>query len=488
MIKMKRSIDVVKWGLLILAAFSSAAFIVMVHWYNIPMVDDLQFSVFLREMSIFEFVGYEYNTFCGRFFGQFTNAIYLRLYEFFDTLMVGSMLVYVLEVFLIEQSLVRLFKIKHSKAVVYAVILLGLYTSIMHHIHSFFWMCAQGYSLMMSCTLFAYAYIRNTKEIKWYDYLITTILFAYLGAGYETFSPLLLVFMGICMLRYWYHYESIQMILKKQPLLVLAFVVATIFFFIMVCAPANQLRMETFAEQQLTDVSEYIDVVFFKFLSEVKSTVFRSPYLLLAFILMLNMQSNYSNSIKISTKEMIGQISNWLGILGGLVVLGLILETYALGTGSVGRALCYIALFSLFFVGVCAFYLTRWEKWNISNNTIVMLTICTATIIILFNIYSLELNHAELEKWQKEENDRIEYLFNLNQSGQHDMVLLKPIYEPEYHSLLDDMIYKRLIPKFTKKKLLNVTQLNPPIEPEYLNDAFRDFYYLNFEVAQDTVQ
>ena len=50
------------------------------------------------------------------------------------------------------------------------------------------------------------------------------------------------------------------------------------------------------------------------------------------------------------------------------------------------------------------------------------------------------------------------------------------------------MIYKKMIPKFTKKQLLLVTQLNPPIEPEYLNDAFRDFYYLNFEVAQDTIQ
>ena len=486
---MKEStILIIKQVLLIFAAITSVAFVFMVHWYVIPTADDLQFSVFLRDMSISEFVAYEYNTFCGRYIGQFINAINLRLYELFGTLMVGSILMYFFEVLFVELALVKLLKIDYKQGILYAIIMLGLYMSIMYHIHSFFWMCTQGYTLIMCVTLYAYAYMRTKEKTYWYDYLIATIVFGFLGASYEIFAPCVLVFMGVRLLMYLGEYKSLKKVFTKQTLLVYGFIIATIAFFIMVIAPGNWARMDTFAEQHVDSLWEFIKVVIGKLVSEIKSTILRLPYLTMAFILLLDAIANKTPKLLLTTPKMLSLCIKWFGILVGLVTLAFILETYSVGAGSVGRSLCFIALFSLFFVAAMAIFIRAWNKYKIPVKSVYILTSVVAIVLIVFNVYAIVTNYSELEKWKLEEKNRLEYLQSLNNDGYKGQILLQPIYEPEYHCFMDDMIYKKMIPKFTKKQLLLVTQLNPPIEPEYLNDAFRDFYYLNFEVAQDTIQ
>ena len=76
----------------------------------------------------------------------------------------------------------------------------------------------------------------------------------------------------------------------------------------------------------------------------------------------------------------------------------------------------------------------------------------------------------------------------MNNEGFEGLVLLKPIYEPEFRCFLDDNVYKRLIPKFTRKKLLNVTQFYPPHDLSECNVSFVKYHHFNFSIAQDTIQ
>ena len=486
--KIKRSIDVVKWALLIVAALSSALFIMMVHWYNIPMWDDYDFMVHLRSMTIWEHVAYEWTSFCGRFWGQFLNGIFVRLYETFGTLMVGAMLVYILEIFLIEQTLVRLLRICHMKAIIYSVILLGLYISMMHSIHSYFWMCTQGYSLRMCVTLFTYAYIREMKVVRWYDYVASTVLFSYLGAGYEIFSPCVLVFVGIRLLMYWIEYKSLKKVFTEQTLLVYGFIIATISFFIMIAAPGNWVRMDAYEDQHVFSLIEFMVIVVDKVLAEVKAIVLRLPYMIAGFVMLLDLTISKNLGTPLTSKQVLLALLKWLGILFGMVILAFVLETYAIGNSSLGRALCFIPMFLLFFIGVMVVSVRRWISCKISKNTIGILTCFVAITLIICNIYAIVFNSYELQKWQKEETTRLEYLQQLNNEGFEGLVLLKPIYEPECRCFLDDNVYKRLIPKFTRKKLLNVTQFYPPHDLSECNVSFVKYHHFNFSIAQDTIQ
>ena len=486
--KIKRSIDVVKLALLIIAALSSALFIMMVHWYNIPMWDDYDFMVHLRSMTIWEHVAYEWTSFCGRFWGQFLNGIFVRLYETFGTLMVGAMLVYILEIVLIEQTLVRLLRICHMKAIIYSVILLGLYISMMHSIHSYFWMCTQGYSLRMCVTLFTYAYIREMKVVRWYDYVASTVLFSYLGAGYEIFSPCVLVFVGIRLLMYWSEYKSLKKVLTEQTLLVYGFIIATISFFIMIAAPGNWVRMDAYEDQHVFSLIEFMVIVVDKVLAEVKAIVLRLPYMIAGFVMLLDLTISKNLGTPLTSKQVLLALLKWLGILFGMVILAFVLETYAIGNSSLGRALCFIPMFLLFFIGVMVVSVRRWISCKISKNTIGILTCFVAITLIICNIYAIVFNSYELQKWQKEETTRLEYLQQLNNEGFEGLVLLKPIYEPEFRCFLDDNVYKRLIPKFTRKKLLNVTQFYPPHDLSECNVSFVKYHHFNFSIAQDTIQ
>lgn len=486
--KIKRSIDVVKWALLIVAALSSALFIMMVHWYNIPMWDDYDFMVHLRSMTIWEHVAYEWTSFCGRFWGQFLNGIFVRLYETFGTLMVGAMLVYILEIFLIEQTLVRLLRICHMKAIIYSVILLGLYISMMHSIHSYFWMCTQGYSLRMCVTLFTYAYIREMKVVRWYDYIVSTVLFSYLGAGYEIFSPCVLVFVGIRLLMYWSEYKSLKKVFTEQTLLVYGFIIATISFFIMIAAPGNWVRMDAYEDQHVFSLIEFMVIVVDKVLAEVKAIVLRLPYMIAGFVMLLDLTISKNLGTPLTSKQVLLALLKWLGILFGMVILAFVLETYAIGNSSLGRALCFIPMFLLFFIGVMVVSVRRWISCKISKNTIGILTCFVAITLIICNIYAIVFNSYELQKWQKEETTRLEYLQQLDNEGFEGLVLLKPIYEPEFRCFLDDNVYKRLIPKFTRKKLLNVTQFYPPHDLSECNVSFVKYHHFNFSIAQDTIQ
>lgn len=486
--KIKRSIEVVKWALLIIAALTSALFIMMVHWYNIPMWDDYDFMVHLRSMTIWEHVAYEWTSFCGRFWGQFLNGIFVLLYETFGTLMVGAMLVYILEIFLIEQTLVRLLRICHMKAIIYSVILLGLYISMMHSIHSYFWMCTQGYSLRMCVTLFTYAYIREMKVVRWYDYIVSTVLFSYLGAGYEIFSPCVLVFVGIRLLMYWIEYKSLKKVFTEQTLLVYGFIIATISFFIMIAAPGNWVRMDAYEDQHVFSLIEFMVIVVDKVLAEVKAIVLRLPYMIAGFVMLLDLTISKNLGTPLTSKQVLLALLKWLGILFGMVILAFVLETYAIGNSSLGRALCFIPMFLLFFIGVMVVSVRRWISCKISKNTIGILTCFVAITLIICNIYAIVFNSYELQKWQKEETTRLEYLQQLDDEGFEGLVLLKPIYEPEFRCFLDDNVYKRLIPKFTRKKLLNVTQFYPPHDLSECNVSFVKYHHFNFSIAQDTIQ
>ena len=155
--------DIINDILLWIAAVSSVVFVVSVEWYNSLNMDDIDFAIQLRDMSIWEFIRDKYMNWQGRYWGFFINAIQIRLWEVCGTMMIGSLLIYGFEIFLLAKGLRILYNVSATKSVLYSILLLTIYIVVIPDISSYFWLCTKVYSLLMVCTFYAFVFLMNHK-------------------------------------------------------------------------------------------------------------------------------------------------------------------------------------------------------------------------------------------------------------------------------------------------------------------------------------
>ena len=179
LMRLKRE-DIINDILLWMATISSVVFVVSVEWYNSLNMDDIDFAVQLRDMSIWEFIGDKYMNWQGRYWGFFINAIQIRLWELCGTMMIGSLLIYGFEIFLLAKGLRILYNVSATKSVLYSILLLTIYIVVIPDISSYFWLCTKSYSLFMVCTFYAFVFLYKCKSVEWYDFIIATILFSFI--------------------------------------------------------------------------------------------------------------------------------------------------------------------------------------------------------------------------------------------------------------------------------------------------------------------
>lgn len=468
--------------LLCVAALSSMLFVVLIESYNTLNMDDVDFAVQLRDMSIWEFIRDKYMNWQGRYWGFLLNAIQIRLWEVFGTMIVGSLLIYGLEIFLLARSLERIFNITITKSILYAILLLTLYIVVIPDISSYFWLCTKGYSLTMICTLFAYVYLYKNKKYRWYDFIIVTILFSYLGGSYEIYSPLILVFMGVQLIVYWIKEKSLKSLFANHAMYIWSFGIATISFFLMVLAPGNLVRLEAFSFNQVSDFGSYLNAIMDRFIAFAKNVFFNVHYYIIALVLLMNITEKKDGEV--AFKNRISTILRTLIIILGLICLSFILNTYAVGNMMIAQAFSYLSLFCFIFIGVVVYnivpYLHIINQTNMSR--IVSLTLF---LIICLNCYSIFYCNKELDLWHDSEIKRLNYVTELQTEGNKETIFLEQVYKPCYHSLPDDII-RKIMPKYSNKRLLFVTDIYE--DPNaWINQAYKKYHYLDFDVYSDWV-
>ena len=158
--------DIINDILLWMATISSVVFVVSVEWYNSLNMDDIDFAIQLRDMSIWEFIRDKYMNWQGRYWGFFRNAIQIRLWEVCGTMMLGSLLIYGFEIFLLAKGLRILYNVSATKSVLYSILLLTIYIVVIPDISSYFWLCTKVYSLLMVCTFYAFVFLYKCKSVE----------------------------------------------------------------------------------------------------------------------------------------------------------------------------------------------------------------------------------------------------------------------------------------------------------------------------------
>ena len=473
--------DIINDILLWMATISSVVFVVSVEWYNSLNMDDIDFAVQLRDMSIWEFIGDKYMNWQGRYWAFFINAIQIRLWEVCGTMMIGSLLIYGFEIFLLAKGLRILYNVSATKSVLYSILLLTIYIVVIPDISSYFWLCTKSYSLFMVCTFYAFVFLYKCKSVKWYDFIIATILFSFIGGGYEIYSPLILVFMGVQLIVYLIKEKSLNLLLKNHSLYVYAFGIATVSFFLMVFAPGNMIRMEAYSFNHGSGLSFYLNAVVDRFIFFAKNVFFNMHYYIVALVLLMSITQKRDDEVPV--KNRISTITRTGIILLGLICLSFILNTYAVGNMMIKQAFSYLSLFCLMFIGVVVYNVVPYL--HINEKTMSKIISITFLLMIGLNCYSIFYCNKELNLWHDSEIKRLNYVSELQMQGNKETIFLEQVYKPNYRSLPDDII-RKVMPKYSNKRLLFVTDIyeNPNA---WINQAYKKYNYLDFEVYSDWV-
>ena len=158
------------------------------------------------------------------------------------------------------------------------------------------------------------------------------------------------------------------------------------------------------------------------------------------------------------------------------------LNTYAVGGMMIKQAFSFLPLFCILYLVLVVDNIVKSKVLLRKNYVSNILTICFL-LITLCNVYSMFLCNKELKLWKHSENERLEYINDLQKNENLTPVFLKQVYKPAYRSLPDDMI-RLVMPKYSQKRLLFVTDVYTSPEA-WINRAFKDYHRLNYDVYSD---
>lgn len=416
---------------LLIADVASLIYLLGLGSYNSLLIDDYGFSSRVDRIGIINLTLEMYNTWQGRFgmflisgsffkiFGAEGNvlaitilnlilgfgSIYLFLSLFFKTL--NRWLLFLVSVFLVNLSIMSLFEIS-----------------------TFYWVCASVYISIIFLSFLLSWIIFNPHLNKFFAYISIFLLTIFVGGGAETYTPLVIMLLGIVLLlklkQHGFKALLNDHIARK---LLFALLCLFIFFILMVIAPGNKVRMDfivnTLHKTHPTGftlivktfrsmlnlffligakkgyyllafpVFYYLAVISKDKWSKIDFPVFKFVYLFYSLILLLSFL--------------------WISVLPGV---------YATGDLMVQRALTYVSFVMIIFFAIWGFYLGV----SFPNKKLALqMSIVGFVLFSGFSIYFSSTEFVTCRNYQKEIKLREELLLNLQKENFKGVAKVKPI-------------------------------------------------------------
>jgi hypothetical protein len=468
--------------LLVVAAITSIIFLLIVESFNNITLDDIGFALQLQKESVWKFIIEMYFTWQGRFMGFLLSSMQMKSYLLLNTMLPFSILLYAINIFLVSSSLINFFKLRKIESVLYAIIFFQLYVYSMFDISSYFWMCTKGYTLIITLSLFAFSELLTTRKQTLYDYVILFIIFAFLGCSYEIYAPVILLFMsGVLFYRLRQANFDIKFIVSENKKLIFSIIVGTLFFFLMIIAPGNWIRMNVHATYTNFRFSQYVVVATVNAGQLLKLLLLKVQYFVVfgLLILIIYQQVNIKPKQFRSLRDSSRTILLYAFISIGLCLVSVFLNTYAVGARMELRAFNHINLICFLFVGFSLYeirFLWLYKKFAFYAAPSILI------FIIMCNAYSSFRSVPELSAYKESVQERMKKLELLNTGGNRQTIKLEPLHAAIFHSV--DDLWKMGIPKLTPRILLKPNEVSNSIDNFY-NKTYRKYYKLDFDVVTD---
>lgn len=377
--------------LLLLAALISTAYLLMLGWYNTLTLDDYAWSD-IESRGVLNWMYYIYMTWEGRWSAFTTDACIWKIWAHASNMILFTVLHLAIG-YITTYCLLR--KILSGKRfdwllLIFSVLVVNLSILALQEISTFYWLCCPHYVMCVWAFIWLYNLLFLTTHIKWWHVLFIVLLSLYLSGLAETFTPLVIMVLGIKWLLNIFkdkRYNFLQQ--PSDRYLTISLIILVIGFAIMVFAPGNKVRVETMSENSF--INHFVLTTFcYKWVKATAILLLRfiSKSLYYAAILLISMFVGYKHQENMRNNAVILDTKQILLVITGLLLFFAISVApcvYAMGWYAPPRSFSYMS----FAFAFC----TMWIGMSIGaqsqhpNLIIIMTDVVALCLTILASIW-----------------------------------------------------------------------------------------------------
>jgi len=228
--------------LLASANIVSLIYLLGVGYYNNLLIDDYLFTAKVERNGIFGFIIEMYNTWQGRYGSFLLSSFFFKLSNHLFFVTIIQLVTGYISFYLFLNLLLK----NKQKIISWLLSIFFINVSVMSlfEISTFYWLCASTYVMLIFLTFMLVWVIFEYRISNLIAYFLILILTFIIGGGAETYTPLIILVLGIINIYKLYNLGIRNFFFDKVNVrLLIVNLLLCVFFVIMLIAPGNEVRM-----------------------------------------------------------------------------------------------------------------------------------------------------------------------------------------------------------------------------------------------------
>lgn len=245
-----RRLKVLTNVLLVAAAMVTTGYLLMLGWYNTMTLDDYAWSD-IDTRGVFNWTYHVYMTWEGRWSAFIVDACIWKIWAHASNMVLFTVLHLALGYVSTYYLLKKLFAKTSFDGVllVFSILAVNLSILALQEISTLYWLCCPHYIMCVWAVMWLCNMLFLTDKFKWWHVLTIVVMSLYLSGLAETFTPLVIMVLGIAWLYNIFKQRRYNFVKESKDLyLTISLVILVVGFFFMVFAPGNSARVETMSE------------------------------------------------------------------------------------------------------------------------------------------------------------------------------------------------------------------------------------------------
>lgn len=236
---------------LVIAAVVTTFYLLMLGWYNTLTLDDYAWSG-IETQGIFNWVSYTYMTWEGRWSAFIVDAFLWKIWAHASSLILFTVLHLVLgygtTYYLLKKILAK--PSFDGVLLTFSILAVNLSILALQEISTFYWLCCPHYVMCVWAVMWLCNMLFLTDQYEWWHVLVIVVSSLYLSGLAETFTPLVIMVLGIIWLYNIFKEKRYNFVKEPKDLyLTISLVILVIGFLVMLLAPGNSKRVETMSSR-----------------------------------------------------------------------------------------------------------------------------------------------------------------------------------------------------------------------------------------------
>lgn len=252
-----KRLEVLTNGLLVAAALVTTFYLLMLGWYNTLTLDDYAWSG-IESRGIFKWMHNVYMTWEGRWSAFTIDACIWKLWAHANNLILFTVLHlafgYVTTYYLLKKLFYK--TSFDGLLLTFTILIVNLSILALQEISTFYWLCCPHYIMCVWAFIWLCNMLFLTEQYKWWHVLIIILTSLYLSGLAETFTPLVIMVLGLVWLYNIFKQKRYNFVKESKDLyLTISLIILVVGFLVMVFAPGNRIRIDAMSSSMVDDFS-----------------------------------------------------------------------------------------------------------------------------------------------------------------------------------------------------------------------------------------